>query len=425
MLRTILLLLLTSAVALRADEIHLKSGGRLIGTVEDEGDPVVLRTPGGGVIRIARDKVDRIEKKPLPPVDPADAPAKKRDVKAPPSPKHVDLFNNYAIRPPPGWRRIATSKNSKCTYAAPGDAGPFKMDVWIIKSDGALEDLYTTVTKAYRDAFKDYAAKWEKPTSLGALEARQFAGTLTNTGGDRLAHVHTLGGAKPLYYMVFFTGDPAKLDALLPEVAASLASFEILPPIDLDKREVQLFMDSYAHGMEMVNDEKNLEAVVDFEKCAELLPKHAETHQNLAILFTKLKNTKRAIEEYTTLANLRPDDPQPQFDLGTVLFQINRFPDALARFEKCLEIAPDFVDAWINIGAVRAQLGEHEKSIAAYKTAIEIDPLSTAAWFNLGQVEYIRDNFTKAREAWDRCLKIEPGHKGATDGLKRLKQEGH
>ncbi|KAF0243202.1 MAG: hypothetical protein FD180_3537 [Planctomycetota bacterium] len=423
-MRLLHLLLALSALSAFADEVHLKNGGTVVGTVIDEGDPVVLKTLGGGTIKIARDKIDTIEKKALPAVANPDAPPRERKVVA--SPKYVDILNGFAVRPPPGWKKIASSKNSKATFAFPNAETPFKMDVWIIKSDASLGTLHETFAKTYRGAFKEYVSKFEKGAQLGKLPAKVFAGTFTGEKGDAMGHFHALGGPdKGMFYLVFFTGAAAKLEGFVPDFEEALASFDLVPKPDLTEAEMKKFMDAYTKGVEMVHEGKEAEAVGQFDICAELLPKHADTHQNLAILTARLGDNKRAIEEYTTLAKLRPDDAQPLYDLGTVLFKMNRYPDALAAFEKALDLAPDYVEAWINIGAVRSQTAEYEKAVAAFKTAIEIDPKCVPAWFNLGNVEYIRNRYKEAKDAFETVLKIQPDHSGAKDGLKKMKQEGH
>lgn len=420
LLRAVFLL---APLAVLADDVHLKSGGTLVGTVIDDGDPVVLKTVGGGTIKIAREKIESIEKKALPVPMAPDAPPREKKVGA--SPRYVDILNGFAVRPPPAWKKIATSKNSKITFASQDPAAPFKMDVWLIKSDGDLASLFETFTKTYHSAFKDYAVKFEKGAVLGKLPAKEFSGTFTGEKGDKMGHVHALGGSKGMYYMVFFTGAADKLETFMPEFEESFASFDVLPKPDLSDADMKKFMEAYAKGVELVHGGSDLEAIAQFDICSELLPKHADTHQNLAILTAKLGNTKRAIEEYTTLSKLRPDDSQPLYDLGTMLFKNNRFPDALAAFERALVIQPDYVEAWINIGAVRSQTAEYEKAIEAFKTAIQIDPKATPAWFNLGQIEHIRNNYKEAKEAFEAVLKIEPDHTGAKDELKKIKQEGH
>jgi tetratricopeptide (TPR) repeat protein len=417
-------LFLALALLAHADEVHLKNGGTVTGTVMDEGDPVVIKTLGGGTIKIARDKIDTIEKKALPAVANPDAPP--REKKLMPSPKFVDILNGFAVRPPPGWRKIASSKNSKATFACQTPESPFKMDVWIIKSDASLGSLYETFTKAYRGAFKEYVSKFEKGAQLGKLPAKVFGGTFTGEKGDAMGHMHALGGPdKGMFYLVFFSGAAAKLDEFLPDFEDSLASFELVAKPELSEADMKKFMDAYSRGVELVHEGKEVEAVAQFDICAAVLPRHADTHQNLAILNARIGDNKRAIEEYTTLAKLRPDDAQPLYDLGTVLFKMNRYPDALAAFEKALDLAPDYVEAWINIGAVRSQTAEYEKAIAAFKTAIEIDPKCVPAWMNLGSVEHIRNNFKEAKDAFETVLKIQPDHSGAKDELKKIKQEGH
>jgi tetratricopeptide (TPR) repeat protein len=421
-MRLLAVLLVASAVF--ADEVHLKSGGRVVGTVIEDGDPVVLKTPMGGTLRIARDKVDRIEKKPLPET-PAGVPVK-RVIPASPSPRHVDLFNSYAMRPPPGWRRIPASKNSKATFAAPEADGPFKLDVWVIKSDGNLVEVAAAFGKAYRDAFKGYEARWDRAAVVAGKTAQQWCGTFANDKGDPMSHVHTMfEGEKGMFWIVFAQGAEEKLDVAVARMADVLSSFELLPKLEISPENTKRFMECYQRGIEFVHEGKDAEAVGQFDICVEILPKHADSHQNLAVLHVKLGNRKRAVEEYTALVRLRPDDPAPHCDLGTQLFNDHRYADAIPRFEKALELAPDYLDAWINLGAVRTQLGEHERAVDCFRSAVEIDPQCTPALFNLGQVQSIRKRYKEAREAWEQVLKLEPEHKGAKDALKQLTQEGH
>lgn len=421
-MRTLLLCLALAAPVL-ADEVHLKNGGTVTGTVIDDGDPVVVKTVGGGTIRISRDKIESIEKKPLPAVPDPDAAPRER--KPCPPVKHTDLLNGYAVKPPGGWKKIPAAKNSKATFAMPDATQFFKMDVWIVKSEATLGGFYEAFTKAYRTGFKDYESKGEKAVMLGPLAGKEFSGTFIDEKGKPLAHRHAIAADKGLFYLVFFTGMPEAFDRLQPEFDAAIASFELLGKPDLTDADMKKFLETYSTGLAAAQGGNDAEAISDFTICSELLPKHADTHLNLAILFSKSGNTKRAIEEYTTLAKLRADDPQAQLDLGTTLFKANRFPDALAAFEKALEIWPDFVDAWINLGAVKSQTAAYEDAVKAFKRAIEIDPKCVPAWFNLGNVEHARNNYKAAKDAFEAVLKLQPDHAGAKDGLRKIKQEGH
>ncbi len=421
-MRTITLCLLLLATVAVADEIHLKNGGTVVGTVLDDGDPVVVKTVGGGTIKIAREKIESIEKKALPVTPNPDAAP--REHKPCPPVRYVDLLSGYAVKPPAGWKKIPAAKNSKATFAMPDPKLFFKMDVWIVKSDATLGGFYEAFTKAYK-SFKDYELKGEKAAMLGTLGAKEFSGTFTDDSGKKLAHRHAMTADKGLIYIVFFTGIPEAFDGLQPAFDAAFASFELLGKPDLTDADMKKFLEAYSKGLAAAQEGKEAEALSEFGICSELLPKHADTHMNLAILAVKSGNQKRAIEEYTTLANLRSDDPQAQMDLGTTLFKANRFPDALAAFQKALDLWPDFVDAWINIGAVQSQTAKYDEAVKAFKTAIEIDPKCVPAWFNLGNVEHGRNNYKEAKDAFEAVLKIQPDHAGAKDELKKIKQEGH
>ncbi len=57
-------LLVLIALPLRADIVHLKGGGEIAGEiVGEDGSEVRVRTSGGGVVSIARERIDRIERK--------------------------------------------------------------------------------------------------------------------------------------------------------------------------------------------------------------------------------------------------------------------------------------------------------------------------------------------------------------------------
>lgn len=419
-----LLFVLCVAGACLADEVHLKAGGTVVGTVIDEGDPVVVKTPTGGTIKIARDKIESIEIKPLPAGTSPDAPPRER--KPRPSVKFQDVLTGWAIRPPVGWRDIKTAKGSKASFALVEGQGPHVMDVKLVKTDMSLGQFTEAIGKQFRTSFKDYESRFEKGATLGTLGAKELAGTYTGDKGEKLAHVSSIAiSEKGLVFMVLFTVPAEEYDALLPEIEKSFASFELLPKLTVSDADMKRFFDACALGLQASQEGNDAEAISQFEICAGIVPTHADSHRNLAVLAVKTGNQKRAIEEYTTLAKLRPDDPQAAMDLGTVLFKANRFPDALAAFRKALDLWPDFVDAWINIGAVHSQIAEYEQAIKAFKTALEIDPKCAPAWFNLGNVEHARNHYDEARKAFEAVLKIQPDHSGAKDGLKKLKQEGH
>lgn len=64
-------LALAFAAAARADVIYQPGGGKIVGEiVEEKEDYVAIKTRAGGVLKIPRDEIDKIEKGPLPPAPP-------------------------------------------------------------------------------------------------------------------------------------------------------------------------------------------------------------------------------------------------------------------------------------------------------------------------------------------------------------------
>jgi uncharacterized protein YkwD len=131
------LLALAAALALgggaaRGDVIFQPGGGKIVGEiVEEKDDYVAIKTKGGGVLRVSRDEIDRIERGAVPPAEPVPvepkADPKPAAEKRPPAPKPAEPKPEAAKPPPkPEEEKPAAPKPDadETTEAAPATPKP-------------------------------------------------------------------------------------------------------------------------------------------------------------------------------------------------------------------------------------------------------------------------------------------------------------
>jgi tetratricopeptide (TPR) repeat protein len=128
------------------------------------------------------------------------------------------------------------------------------------------------------------------------------------------------------------------------------------------------------------------EAIPWFEKALELDPRDAGVESNLAMALASMGRVDEAIEHLQRAVELMPDEPNYQSDLGAALAGRGRVEEAIPHFEKALQASPDSAEAHYRMGAAHAMQGKLAEAVTEWRKAIAIQPDNVPALNRLARV---------------------------------------
>jgi tetratricopeptide (TPR) repeat protein len=153
------------------------------------------------------------------------------------------------------------------------------------------------------------------------------------------------------------------------------------------------------------------------EMAAQLLPKDAGAHNNLANALGRLGRLDEAVTHYRRALQLRPDFAEAHNNLGHALLDLGQFDDAAASCRRAAELKPGYAEAHDALGSAQLALGRVDEALASYRRALEIEPHFAEAHNNLGNLWLELGRIDEALASYRRALKIDPNLAGAHNNL--------
>jgi protein O-mannosyl-transferase len=127
------------------------------------------------------------------------------------------------------------------------------------------------------------------------------------------------------------------------------------------------------------------DAIVEYQKAAQIYPNYAEAHNNLGAIFLQTGRTTEAVAQYQAAVRLDPDYPDAHSNLGSALARIpGRLGEATAELEIAVRLDPENARRRLALGNVLLQTpGRLFEAIGQLDTAAKIDPQLTDAHYSL------------------------------------------
>ena len=120
-----------------------------------------------------------------------------------------------------------------------------------------------------------------------------------------------------------------------------------------------------------------------YNKILEINPNHSPALNNIAIIFTNLKEIEKAKECYEKAIKINPNYADAHNNLGTIFKGLEENQKAKECYEKAIEINPNYADAHNNLGVIFRKKGEYQKAKECFEKAIEINPNYANPYYNL------------------------------------------
>lgn len=159
------------------------------------------------------------------------------------------------------------------------------------------------------------------------------------------------------------------------------------------------------------------ESLLPMRKAAELMPRDAEAHCNLAVVLTDLGQTEEAEACCRRAIALNPNYAEAYCNLGVALNDLGRVEEAEACLCRAIALKPGYAEAYCNLGAVLNDLGRYAEAEANCRQAIALKPNYAEAYCNLSAILNSLDRADEARACCNRSITLKPNYAGAFTNL--------
>jgi tetratricopeptide (TPR) repeat protein len=203
---------------------------------------------------------------------------------------------------------------------------------------------------------------------------------------------------------------PDFLNNIKPALGAEQAvSFELKPgdstmklPFEMSDAEKQKLVEDYKKaekakavsgevkvafdaGLQLAQQGKYEEAIVEYKKALEKDPEQAYIHANLADALSKTNKNDEALEAYQKAITLRPDDPALFTNMGVLLGKMGKTKESQDMFKKAAAMNPQAAaQNFYNLGATLVNSGNADGAADAFRQSVAADPNYAESYFQLG-----------------------------------------
>jgi tetratricopeptide (TPR) repeat protein len=152
------------------------------------------------------------------------------------------------------------------------------------------------------------------------------------------------------------------------------------------------------------------EAAAKYEMVLKEDGNHVPSRFNLAVCYTKLGDTDRAIAAYRTLLEQNNMVYEAHVNLAILLDQTGKHEEAGEQYEKALMLRTDDAHAQINLGMFYMRANDVDKAYPHLTAAAEKGLASPELYAALSEAEHVRKNEPKSREYLEKAISLEPGN---------------
>lgn len=195
------------------------------------------------------------------------------------------------------------------------------------------------------------------------------------------------------------------------------ATGQAQPPAELPSKEAAKVCLRTAQEYE--KNGKTEEAIALYEKARGTDPSTAKfASRHLAVLYDRMGDFSKAMDEYETLLKAQPKDSDLLNDLGYSYYSRGEWANAEASLAKAVQCDPNNKRAWVNLGLARGQLGKWDESLQAFGKAVR----PAEAHSNLAFVLATQGKSAEAKAEYRQALAIDPNLRVAQMALARMER---
>jgi tetratricopeptide (TPR) repeat protein len=145
-----------------------------------------------------------------------------------------------------------------------------------------------------------------------------------------------------------------------------------------------------------------------FEHAVKVTEGNFVMHNNLCVLYNRLKQFDKSIEHGTKSILARPDYPELYYNLGIPLYRTGKIDQAIKCWERNIALDGKNNKAHTNLGSLYYGRNEVDRAVKHFQRAIEIDENDFLAQAKLGVIMTNKGQITQALDHYQRSLKANP-----------------
>jgi tetratricopeptide (TPR) repeat protein len=124
-----------------------------------------------------------------------------------------------------------------------------------------------------------------------------------------------------------------------------------------------------AKGMVLYKQNKNTEALAEFEKALSLEGRNATAKYYRAATLDRLNQPEQSVAAYRDTVAIAPEYAPAWFDLGVASYNKADYPEAEKSYKEAIRIDPDYYQAHANLASTYRQMERFAEANAEYKLA--------------------------------------------------------
>ena len=139
-------------------------------------------------------------------------------------------------------------------------------------------------------------------------------------------------------------------------------------------------------------------------------PNKTEILLELASVYVRANEDKKALEIYEPIKNEIPDNFDILMSLGGIYRRLNRYEESIAVLESALLTGSNIDTVKYSMGFTYKLMGEYEHAEDCFTDVIDINPNDVLAYNHLGTILSIQGKYDIAQKTFSRGLQVDPNH---------------
>ncbi len=161
-------------------------------------------------------------------------------------------------------------------------------------------------------------------------------------------------------------------------------------------------------GEVLTDQNRNEEALADFEDAINLNPQRWQALHNRAVCYAMQGDFERALADFDRTIEIKPDYANARFNRGEIYYEQGEYRRAIDDYNQAIRLSPKDSAAFNSRGHSYYKLKDYRQALRDYTDAIRVDPTNAAAYTNRGDAYADKGDFAKASSDYRAAIRIDP-----------------
>ena len=195
---------------------------------------------------------------------------------------------------------------------------------------------------------------------------------------------------------------PPTLPSGTPTPSMTTRQEEVKPQKQLPPKEAAEVSFTLAESLAANGHDKD--AILHYERCRQFDANRAGIAPRLAVLYGRIGETKKSLEEFDKAIKETPQDASLHNNRGYCLYSAGQWAEAEQSYRQALALDSNHAHAWVNLGMSLGMQGRYAESYEAFTKTLS----PAEAHANLGFIYFSQGKKEQARDAYRQALHLNP-----------------